>query len=458
MIFSLKKASDFVKLFVRKQKNKKKEALVCNVTKLGSEIQQNSSNYLRRYEAHLNRPTFKFVESSINGMLRAKSIFVARIASHLGEGISRKKTEERLLYHLSKRMMSDNLLKAYLEANRSEISKQKYIIWDGSAIPKAYAKKMEGLAQVHDGSSKKKRKIETGYHWDNVVGVNKSETGQTAIFPIHSEIYSRKLDPCFENLSENAKILDTHLKLQPYLSADSITVMDRGFDRKMLIDPFIERGQKFIIRQTGRRNLEYPDGSGCESLKKISKKTQLRYSYVVTQASEEKRIFRVGANRVKFPDCTSKKYLWLVTAHEQGKGKTWFLSHLDTADEKEAVMTTMEGYTYRWKIEEYHRQIKQDFNLNKIKVMKYETIKSLGVLLLIATGFISKLFNSMDIDTKIKILKVVNQINSESIKAIPRYFYYKATEAIRILLSLIFRKRKRKSKEYLDCYQPVFDL
>jgi ribosomal protein S17E len=406
----------------------------------------------------MNVPTFKFLESGVNGMLRSKSIFIARISSHLGEDISRKKTEERLLYHLSKRMMGDNLSKAHLEANRSEISKQKYIIWDGSAIPKGYAKKMEGLALVHDGASKKKSKIETGYHWDNVVGVNKSETGETAIFPIHSEIYSRKRDPCFENFSENAKILDTHLKLQPYLSADSITVMDRGFDRKMLIDPFIERGQNFIIRQTGRRHLEYPDGSGCESLKKISRKTELRYSYIVTPASAEKRIFRVGAKRVKFPECSSKKNLWLVTAHEEGKGKTWFLSYLDTADEKQAVMTTMEGYTYRWKIEEYHRQIKQDFNLNKIKVMKYETIKSLGVLLLITTGFISRLFNMMDTKTKLKVLKAANIINSESIKNLPCYFYYKATEAVKLLLSIIFRKRRRKSCDQLCYFQPVFDL
>jgi ribosomal protein S17E len=431
---------------------------MCNVVKLGAEIQGKSSNYLRRFKDHLSGPTYKFIESSFNGMLRSNSIFIAKIASHLGEDISRKKTVERLIYHLSKPMMSDNLSKAYLKANHKEILQQKYIIWDGSAISKGYAKKMEGLALVHDGASKKKSKIETGYHWDNVVGVSKSETGEVAVFPIYSEIYSRNLDPCFENFSENTKILDTHLIIKAYLSDGAIAVMDRGFDRKMLIDPFIERGQNFIIRQTGRRHLEYPDGSGCESLKKISRKTELRYEYIVTPVGAEKRTFKVGAKKVKFPECTSKKNLWLVTAQEEGKGKTWFLSYLDTADEKEAVMTTMEGYNYRWKIEEYHRQIKQDFNLNKIKVMKYETIKSLGVLLLITTGFISRLFNMMDNKIKIKVLKAANLINSESIKNIPCYFYYKATEAIKMLLSLIFRKRKRKSYEQFYCYQPVLDL
>ncbi|MFO7811083.1 MAG: transposase [Candidatus Delongbacteria bacterium] len=431
---------------------------MCNVVKIGAEIQVKSSNYLRKFKKYLDRPSFKFLEDGLNGMLRSNSIFISQIASHLGERISRKKTEERILYHLSKPMMSDYLTRSYLNANAKEISNQKYIIWDGSAIPKCYAKKMEGLAYVHDGASKKKNKLEIGYHWNNVVGVSKSESGEVTVFPIYSEIYSKELDPCLMNLSENAKLLDIHLRIKPYLSDDAIGVMDRGFDRKMLIDPLIQRGQSFIIRQTGRRHLEFEDGSGCESLKKISQKTELRYSYKVVQASAEKRIFKVGAKKVKFPGCSSKKNLWLVTAMEEGKGKTWFLSYLDTADEKEAVMTTMEGYTYRWKIEEYHRQIKQDFNLNKIKVMKYDTIKSLGVLLLVTTGFISKLFNMMDIDTKIKVLKAVNLVKSESVKNIPRYFYYKATEAIKMLLSLIFRKRKRKSVSNLCYYQPLLDL
>lgn len=431
---------------------------MCNVAKYGAEIQVESSNYLRKFKGFLNLPVFKFVESGFNGMLRSNSIFIAKLASHLGENISKKKTEERIIYHLSKPMMSDNLSKAYLNANHKDITRQKFIIWDGSTISKGYATKMEGLALVHDGASKKKSKIETGYHWDNVVGVNKSESGEVTIFPIYSEIYSRKLDPCYENFSENTKILDTHLRIRPYLSDDAIAVMDRGFDRKRLIEPLLERKQSFIIRQTGKRHLEFEDGSASESLKKISRKTNLQYVYTIIQAGAEKRTFKVGAKKVKFPDCSSKKILWLVTAQEEGKGKTWFLSHLDTNDEKSAVVTTMEGYTYRWKIEEYHRQIKQDFNLNKIKVMKYETIRSLGVLLLITTGFISRLFNMMDTETKLKVLKAANVINGESIKYIPRYFYYKATAAIKMLLSLIFRKRKQKACTFLCYFQPVLDL
>jgi hypothetical protein len=435
---------------------------VRNVLNLTAKIQDEISNYASRFQNELKKPTYKFLKSGLNGMLRSKSIFVSRIAVHLDEKIEKKKIEERLLHHFSKKETFETLTTAYLNANSKDIRGQKYIILDGSAIRKEYAKKMEGLATVYDGSSRKKKKLETGYHWDNIVGAGRTSGGEVNILPIYSEIYSRKLDPSYSEASENRKILDTHKKLRPYLAPDSIYVTDRGYDRMRLIETFIERDQNFIIRQTGKRHLE--DIENCEniSLKKLSARTNLKYSYAVEQIKKgrkRKRIFKVGAVEVKFPDCKSSKRLWLVTAQEEGKGKTWFLSYLDTADEKQAVMTTMEGYTYRWKVEEFHRQVKQDYNLNKIKVMKYDTIRSMGTLLLITMGFVAKLFNMMDKETKLKILGSANLIYIRSLKNLPAYIYYKATEAIKILLNIFFKRRKSKTlKNLYSHYQPLLDL
>jgi hypothetical protein len=435
---------------------------VRNVINLTAKIQEEISNYAGRFQNELKKPAYKFLRSGLNGMLRSKSIFVSRIAVHLEEKIEKKKIEERLLYHLSKKDTFNTLTTAYLNANSKDIRAQKYIILDGSAIRKEYAKKMEGLATVYDGSSRKKKKLETGYHWDNIVGAGKSNEGEVKILPIHSEIYSRKLDPSYNEASENRKILDTHKKLQPYLAQDSIYVMDRGYDRMRLIEIFIERDQNFIIRQTGKRHLEDIENSDHIALKKLSAQTNLKYSYTIEQIKSGrklKRVFKAGAVEVKFPNCKSSKRLWLVTAQEEGKGKTWFLSYLETDDVKTAVMTTMEGYKYRWKVEEFHRQVKQDYNLNKIKVMKYDTIRSLGALLLIAMGFVAKLFNMMDKETKLKILDSANLIYRKSLKNLPAYIYYKATEAIKILLSMFFKKRKSKvPKSSYDYFQPEFDL
>ena len=433
-----------------------------NIQNLSDKIQVESFNYLRRFKSGLSKPVHKFINCGLNGMLRSKSIFVSQIATFLDEQIDKKKIEERLIYHLSKTNMFNDLTTAYLKANGKAIGEQKYIILDGSAIRKDYAKKMEGLAYIYDGASKKKNKIEIGYHWDNIVGVSKSVDGEVNILPIYSEIYSQKLDPIFNRKSENAKILNIHDKLQPYFDVESIFIMDRGYDRMRLIDPFLERNQNFIIRQTGRRNLEDAENSENLPLKKLSRQTNLKYEYIVNQirnGKQVKRKFRAGAKKVNFPNCKSDKYLWLVTAQEEGKGKTWFLTYLNSNDEKSVVMTTMEGYKYRWKVEEFHRQVKQDYDLNKIKVMKYDTIRSMGALLLITMGFVAKLFNMIDKETKFKILKSVNLIYKRCLNKLPIYIYYKATEAIRLLLNIFFKRRKSKNlSNFSYNYQPSLGL
>ena len=431
-----------------------------NVTNLTTNLQVEISNYLKKYNG-LSKPAYKFLKDSLNGVLRSKSIFISKIASHLPENITQKKIEERLLYHLSKKSTHEQLTELYYRSNKSAIKSQKYLIMDGSAIRKNYAEKMEGIATIYDGSSRKKDKLERGYHWDNIVGVSKSIENEVNILPIYSEIYSKNLDKDYQ-VSENRKILEVHKSLQPYISPNSILVLDRGYDRMTLIIPFIERAQNFIIRQTGKRHLINIEDDKSISLKRLSNRTILSHTYTVNQVKngrKKQRVFNAGAIRVNFPNCKNSQYLWLVTAKESGKGKTWFLSYLNADNEKEAINTTMEGYKYRWKVEEFHRQVKQDFNLNKIKVMKYDTIKSMGTILLITMGFIAKFFNMMKKSTKLKILEITNLIYKNNLESIPNYIYYKATEAIRLLLNTFFRRRKSKNEDVFSYnIQPLLDL
>jgi len=432
-----------------------------NVTNLTTNLQVEISNYIRKFSKDVSKPAYKFIKDSLNGILRSKSIFISKIASHLSENIAQKKIEERLLYHFSKKNTHKQLTELYYESNKSAIKSQKYLIMDGSAIRKNYAEKMEGIATIYDGSSRKKDKLERGYHWDNIVGVGKTIENEVNILPIYSEIYSKNLDKDYQ-VSENRKILEVHKSLQPYISPDSILVLDRGYDRMTLIIPFLERSQNFIIRQTGIRHLVDIEYNQSISLKRLSNRTRLSHTYTVNQirnGRKKQRIFNTGAIRVNFPNCKDNQYLWLITAKESGKGKTWFLSYLNTDDEKEAINTTMEGYKYRWKVEEFHRQVKQDFNLNKIKVMKYDTIKSVGALLLITMGFIAKFFNMMNKGTKLKIFEITNLIYKNTLEYIPNYIYYKATEAIRLLLNIFFKRRKSiKENNFSYNHQPLLDL
>ena len=91
--------------------------------------------------------------------------------------------------------------------------------------------------------------------------------------------------------------------------------------------------------------------------------------------------------------------------------------------------------------------------------MKYDTIKSMGTILLITMGFIAKFFNMMKKSTKLKILEITNLIYKNDLKCIPNYIYYKATEAIRLLLNMFFKRRKSKNEDVFSYnIQPLLDL
>lgn len=160
-------------------------------------IQGKYHHYLGRFDRCFNRPDWKFITQLCFGILESGELKLSKIAQGLGEKISLKKTTERLARHLGRdgfwQVISDGLL----EVQSWSLRRCRYLLLDLSDIQKSYARKMEGLAYVYDGS---KDKVGLGYWLLNIVGV--SGDGNR-IVPAYSELYS--LDR--EVTSETRKIL-----------------------------------------------------------------------------------------------------------------------------------------------------------------------------------------------------------------------------------------------------------
>ncbi len=393
---------------------------------------------------NLSKPQMKFLKDFLLGVILSKCFFLNAISRSLKETISPKKTAERLNYHLSKKSLGIELNKQYLKSHKSMIKNYDFIIYDGSDITKKYATKMEGLKKIRDGSKsiKGKNHQSNGYHWHNYIAVN-----DDGILPLFSDIYSFDLDEDCKK-SENMKIINTVNFIREHSEHNnSILVIDRGGDRRVLIDNFIENEQYFIIRQSGTRNLFLEEK--CIPLKKIYKKIDLNYKFTCVKIKKNKKYtktFMAGAIKVKMPKTNLKdkidKDLWLVTAQEPGKGFAWFLAYLSTDNIEEVIKVTMDGYSKRWKIEEFHRQIKQDFKLEKIAYQKYETIRNIGSIIVLLMGFIG----GLEFEFAKTIIKETNQYYRSKISDIPKYFYYRLVEAINIIASKWEKRRKKKPK------------
>jgi len=406
-----------------------------NIKQISAKTQVKLKQYMYRFRNQLDVPEYKFLSDTIFGILKGKHIHLAKIARSLLEKITPKKTQERLSYHLGKEGLYKRLQTTYYKTHRYKISSCRYLIFDGSDIVKQEAEKMEGLSLVRDGSRSAKKQnpvIANGYHWDNIIGI--SEDGKNVV-PVYSEIYSNSLDTDY-SVSENRKIIKVVKEVSTVTNSEQILVIDRGGDRRVLINNFIRLKQSFIIRQDGRRHLFYKGRS--MPLKKVSRKAKLEREYTVIRNHNNKtvkHIYHVGALPVKFPTACLQypidHPLWLIMVREEGKGYSWFLCSLPADDKFEAIQLAMKGYQYRWKVEEFHRQIKQDYHLEEIRYQRYEVIQTLGSLLVIVMGFLATI-NTVFIRL---LLFSTRLLEKNRFKDIPDYIFYRLSEGIRISLA-----------------------
>jgi len=403
-----------------------------NLNQIRHKTKLSLSQFLNLYQNSISKPVFKFLASMIFGIIKHKHIHLAKISRALNESIVVKKTNERLSYHLGKKGLYKTLFHSHLNTIASQISDCRFIIYDDSDVIKPYAKKIQGLSKVRDASKSNKDKTVTGngFLWGNLLGITQKDE---KIIPIRSEIISPILDEDCK-YSTNKKFLSIIQEVSPVLNKKQILVLDRGFDRITIIEPLVKAKRDFIIRMTSKRHLHYK-GENLP-IKQVCKKADLNYTYTVNRIHKQKivkRNFQVGALKVYLPTEDKKgiidKAFWLVVAKEVNKGYSWFLSTVEAETEKEIVELVMKGYQYRWKIEEFHRQVKQDYCIEDILYQRYEAIQNISAILTIIMSFLAQ-FSKIFIFT---ILKVCKLLEKNRIKDIPVYYYYRLAEAFKIL-------------------------
>ena len=80
--------------------------------------------------------------------------------------------------------------------------------------------------------------------------------------------------------------------------------------------------------------------------------------------------------------------LWLVVTKRDNGGYCWLLTRSPKENITEIIQETFKAYGFRWKIEEYHRHIKSNFNLEDIQLKTFEGLQSMLAILTIAMSLI----------------------------------------------------------------------
>ena len=229
---------------------------------------------------------------------------------------------------------------------------------------------MEHLASVRDGST---GEVQAGCWLCDITG---AEVNGSEIIPLYQKLYSTEAQ---EFLSENAEVLAGVDLLRAHTQGRGIWAMDRGGDRKKLLEPLLDRRERFVIRSTGKRFVI--DRKHIKrSVTELGTRCRLRYQARIVKLQDgREKIYhlRYGLARIRLVG--RDEPLPLVVVAGFGEEPMLLLTNaLDGARDSQSLWWIAQIYLTRWKMEETFRFLKQSYNLEDIRVMKYQRWKNLN--------------------------------------------------------------------------------
>jgi hypothetical protein len=393
-------------------------------SKVRSRLKAQLTKFCSELCSGLSKPLGKFVAQMLYGIQSSQDVKLSNIGRALGEAIPLIRTEKRLSRNLKYAELEAGLTTKLVEMASARIHEDTVLALDLSDIRKEYARRMEHLAPVWDGSS---GETHQGYWLLDVTG---AEVSGSEIVPVCQKLFSAEAE---EFRSENAEILAMVDQVDRRLAGRGILTMDRGCDRKKLLEPLLDKHLRFVIRSTGERTVIDRRGR-TRSVAEVALGCRLRHQARVVRidkGQEKSYELRYGAE----PICLvgREEQLWLVAIAGFGEQPILLVTSLKLrARDSESVWWAARIYWTRWKIEETFRFVKQCYNLEDIRVMKYRRLKNLVVLVTAAAYFAATYLGQQ---MKLGILAEKLLVISQRFFGIPPFRFYALADGIRRLWS-----------------------
>jgi hypothetical protein len=418
------------------------------VHQMGVKLRVQIRAFSEKLSEGMGKVVERFVEEMLYGLQAKGSVRLSEIARSLVDKASVKKRIDRLSRNLGRVGLGDAIGRGILAEGASRIKGDTLLILDPTDITKKYARKMEHLAGVRDGSEKQKAQ---GYWVDTVIG---AEVDSWDITPLVHRLYSQNAE---DFVSENHQLLEVIDGVYRATEGRGIFVMDRGGDRRTLYNRLLKEGSpvRFIIRQRGDRHVLY--GGKQRETFEVAKACKTPYTATVIRQKDgrEKRYFiHFGACPVSLPEHPEKP-LWLVVAWGFGEKPLMLLTTEPMGRNRSAVWWVVNAYLTRWRIEDTIRFIKQSYGLEDIRVLTYERLRNMAALVL-AAAFFTAVRIGYRPRLQILAMHVINA--AQCIFGAPTFRYYALAYGIKTILSRsgkgILPKKKQEGGPFFQL--PLF--
>ena len=392
-------------------------------SKIRSRLKAQLTRFTCELPAGLSKPLRNFVGEMLFGIQASQGVKLSNIARSLQEELPLLKTEDRLSRNLQAEELETHLRQGLLRLGRRRVDTNTVLCLDLSDVRKEYARKMEFLDQVWDGSA---GEVHPGYWLCSVLG---AEVHGSELTPLYQQLFSVRAQ---DFVSENDELLSAIDQLRAQTRGRGIWAMDRGGDRRKLLEPLLERRERFVMRSTGQRAVLDRQRHRV-TLHHLGACCRLRYqAKIIKIENRQEKVYslRYGAEPFRLPG--REEQLLLVVVAGFGQEPLLLLTNLCGVRDSQSLWWIAQIYLTRWKIEETFRFVKQSYPLEDIRVMRYQRLKNL-VLLMTAAAYFATAFLGQKLKLKILCEKLL--IIAQRFFGIPPFRFYALADGIPNILS-----------------------
>ena len=372
---------------------------------------------------HVPKLQKEFLGQMFFGIQAGQTTVLSRIARELDEDILLKKTEERLSRHLLAAKLDETVRDAVLAHGAACVHDDTIVSIDPSDIQKPYAQEggMPFLAKVWDGS-KGRVGDNLGY---NLCFATATPSMSRRIVPLRMTMWSAKEDGF---TSENDKVLGVIRDVARECGKRGIYVYDRGGDGNWLFDFFIAEGLDFIVRLVGDRHLLHWNGRRLAA--DLAGDCEMKYRQCVTFKSHGKELvvpIEYGSLPVRLPDHPGVELRLVVVKWPRCEKPMMLLTTLRAARSRRSLQQVVEGYLTRWRVEETIRFVKQAYEIEDVRLLRYDRLKAM-VAIVLAVAYFAMAW--LGLREKLAVLSDHVKRVSRRMFEVPEFFFYAIADGV----------------------------
>jgi len=392
-------------------------------SRLEGKIKSQITRFASRLTDGWAKPQRRFVGEMLYGLQAAEDVKVSNIARSLAEKVRLIKTENRLCRNLAQTALTDRINRYLTWEGAGAVQADTVLALDLGDLRKEYAKAMEHLATVRDGST---GALARGYWLCEVIAAHPYGD---RIVPLYGELYSCAAEG-FE--SENAVLLRAIERVSQATGGRGIWAMDRGGDRREILIPLLDRRLRFVVRSQGDRHVVLPGGRKCavrEAARWCATDTE-RVVEVERDGRRTRLVLRLGAMEVRLPECRyTPRHLVVIRGF--GPEPILLLTNLTPGSGRNYATFVADVYLTRWKCEEAYRFVKQAYRLEDVRVRSYVALRNVFALVLAVLYFVSVV-----IGAKAKLNLIFKQVceKAKRFYEIATFYQYAVADGIHRLL------------------------